>query len=77
MCPNHQQFSPRWGRATSGTWHLAYDLSPSVWVAACHSFTSPKGQAPITLLRSTLRIHPLEPVCRRCQKIASSVSTRR
>ncbi|MCL5116957.1 MAG: hypothetical protein M1272_07390 [Firmicutes bacterium] len=63
--------SRRWAQAATGTWHLAYDMSATFWTAECRAFTTLQGD-PIELKRSTLRVHPKDPVCKRCEKIAAS-----
>lgn len=70
---NERTRSPRrWAQAFgTGTWHLAYDMSPTYWTAECRVFTTLVGK-PIVLKRSTLRVHPKEPLCKRCQQIAQA-----
>ncbi len=61
----------RWGQAASGTWHLAYNISPTYWTAECRALTTLR-EDPIEIKRSTLRVHPKDPACQRCEKIAAA-----
>ncbi|MHB1612034.1 MAG: hypothetical protein ACYCT0_10140 [Sulfobacillus sp.] len=59
----------RWGQSATGTWHLAYAISPTYWTAECRALTTVKAD-PIEIPRRTLRVHPQDPICQRCAKIA-------
>lgn len=61
----------RWGQAATGTWHLAYDVSATYWVAECRGWMTLRSH-PIELNRNTLRAQPLEPTCQRGEKIAAA-----
>ena len=62
----------RWAQAFgTDTWHLAYEMSAAYWTAECRAFTTYTSE-PIVLKRSTLRVHPKDPTCKRCEKIAAA-----
>lgn len=59
-----------WPQGVTGAWHLAYDISPTYWVAECRAMTTLRNK-PIKIKRSTLRVHSKEPTCKRwCEKMA-------
>ncbi|NMP24598.1 hypothetical protein [Sulfobacillus harzensis] len=67
----------QWAQAFgTNTWHLAYDHSPTLWTAECRALTTLKSPS-IVLKRSTLRVNPKEPACRRCLQIAAAYAAGR